>query len=284
MGRMLTNELPTSATEVREFWDSAAPTYDSLAGHGLFAEVERGPGAGCSSAFSVTSRELSSTSAPVPDSSHCAWPKARPRRHRGRRLRCDARAGRDQRGTRRSRRELRVVQLRARGGRGPKVRRDRLPPPVVDAPAARAHAAAVARGPARRRSHRRDRRNLVPDASGSSPRARPNRPRAASIVPPTTQSRAWPLHHAVDRAVPARRDAIVRAVAQLLRTRRPAARAFRVPRRHRCGRAIGHAVRRPARRTGGVGSWSRGVPSVGRGGTPLRSPEQDRPVARWEDP
>ena len=24
--------------------------------------------------------------------------------------------------------------------------------------------------------------------------------------------------------------------------------------------------------------------SVGAGGTPLRSPEQDRPVARWEDP
>ena len=41
MGRMMTNELPTSANEVREFWDSAAPTYDSLAGHGLFAEVER---------------------------------------------------------------------------------------------------------------------------------------------------------------------------------------------------------------------------------------------------
>ena len=41
MDRMMTNELPTSETEVREFWDSAAPTYDSLAGHGLFAEVER---------------------------------------------------------------------------------------------------------------------------------------------------------------------------------------------------------------------------------------------------
>ena len=111
-----------------------------------------------------------------------------------------------------------------------------------------------------------------------------NRPRAASIVPPTTRSRAWPLHHARSRAVPARRDAIARAVAQLLRTRRPAAGAFRVPRRHRCGRAIGHARSPTASRTGGVGSWSRGVPSVGRGGTPLRSPEQDRPVARWEDP
>jgi ubiquinone/menaquinone biosynthesis C-methylase UbiE len=41
MERMKTSELPTSATEVREFWDSAAPTYDSLAGHGLFADVER---------------------------------------------------------------------------------------------------------------------------------------------------------------------------------------------------------------------------------------------------
>jgi ubiquinone/menaquinone biosynthesis C-methylase UbiE len=41
MDRMLTNELPTSETEVREFWDSAAPTYDTFAGHGLFADVER---------------------------------------------------------------------------------------------------------------------------------------------------------------------------------------------------------------------------------------------------